>query len=224
MAFDLPSLSRSEFAAGVSPLSPEPLGDRAIDALFAHYQELARWNRRTNLIGPGTAGEILARHFGESLAALPLVPAGPGIARVGLDLGSGAGFPGLVLAAARLGQPGLEMTLAEARERKWAFLSAAARKASLPCRCLNVRVQVPLPAGLPESIDVITSRALRLDAETWAALAERLAPEGRILLWAGENNPDLPPDLVPCGGVKLAGSERRRILALRRLQQSSPGN
>ena len=44
----------------------------------------------------------------------------------------------------------------------------------------------------------------------------RLAPEGRILLWAGENNPDLPPDLIPCGGVKLAGSERRRILALRR--------
>lgn len=217
MAFDLPPLSRSEFAAGISPLSPEPLRDPAIDALFAHYQELARWNRRTNLIGPGTAGEILARHFGESLAALPLVSES---ARVGLDLGSGAGFPGLVLAAARLGPSGLEMTLAEARERKWTFLSAAARKASLPCRCLNVRVQIPLPAGLPESIDVITSRALRLDAGTWGALAERLAPEGRILLWAGENNPDLPPDLVPCGGVKLAGSERRRILALRR---SSPG-
>jgi 16S rRNA (guanine(527)-N(7))-methyltransferase RsmG len=208
MAFDLPSLSRPEFAAGISPLSPEPLGDRAVDALFSHYQELARWNRRTNLIGPGTAGEILARHFGESLAALPLVPED---ARVGLDLGSGAGFPGLVLAAAR---SNLEMTLAEARERKWAFLAAAARKASLPCRCLNVRVQVPLPAGLPERIDVITSRALRLDTGTWAALAERLAPEGRILLWAGENDPDLPPDLVAWGSVKLAGSERRRILAL----------
>jgi 16S rRNA (guanine(527)-N(7))-methyltransferase RsmG len=212
MAFDLPPLSRAEFTAGISPLSPEPLDGRAIDALFAHYQELARWNRRTNLIGPGTAGEILARHFGESLAALSLLPEE---ARVGLDLGSGAGFPGLVLAAARLiPSGGLEMTLAEARERKWAFLSAAARKASLPCRCLNVRVQIPLPAGLPESIDVITSRALRLDAETWRALAERLAPEGRILLWVGENDPDLPPDLVARGSVKLAGSERRRILAL----------
>jgi 16S rRNA (guanine527-N7)-methyltransferase len=209
MAFDLPSLSRSEFAQGIAPLSPEPLSGRSVDALFAHYQELARWNRRTNLIGPGTAGEILARHVGESLAALPLVPPE---ARVGLDLGSGAGVPGLVLAGAR---PELEMTLAEAREKKWAFLSAAARKASLPCRCLNVRVQVPLPAGLPESIDVITSRALRLDPETWGALANRLTPEGRILLWAGENDPDLPPDLVACGGVKLAGSERRRILALR---------
>ncbi len=109
------------------------------------------------------------------------------------------------------------MTLVEARERKWAFLLAAARQASLPCRCLNVRVRVPLPAGLPESIDVITSRALRLDAETWSALAARLREEGRLLLWAGEREPDLPPGLAACGEVKLAGSERRRILALRRV-------
>jgi 16S rRNA (guanine527-N7)-methyltransferase len=210
MAFELPDLSRNQFADGILPLSPEPLEDRTVDALFAHYRELALWNRRTNLIGPGTAGEILARHYGESLAALPLLPPG---ARRGLDLGSGAGFPGLVLAAAR---PGLEMALAEARERKWAFLSSAARKAALPCRCLNVRVQVPLPAGLPESIDVITSRALRLDTETWRALASRLDVDGRVLLWAGELDPDVSPDLAPCGSVSLAGSEKRRILALRR--------
>ncbi|HEX9943989.1 MAG TPA: RsmG family class I SAM-dependent methyltransferase [Thermoanaerobaculia bacterium] len=194
----------------MSRLSPEPLDDRALDTLYAHYEELRRWNRRLNLIGPGTAGEILDRHYGESLAALPLLPSK---LKQGLDLGSGAGFPGLVLAAAR---PALAMTLAEARERKWAFLSAAARRASLPCRCLNVRVQAPLPAGLPESIDVITSRALRLDAETWRALADRLAPDGRVLLWAGERDPDLPRELASCGGVLLAGSERRRILALRR--------
>ena len=211
MAFELPDLSRAQFADGLLPLSPEPLEDRTVDALFAHYRELALWNRRTNLIGPGTAGEILARHYGESLAALPLLPAG---ARRGLDLGSGAGFPGLVLAAAR---PGLEMSLAETRERKWAFLSSAARKAALSCRCLNVRVQVPLPAGLPESIDVITSRALRLDAETWRELASRLDVDGRVLLWAGEHDPDVSSDLTPCGSVPLAGSEKRRILALCRV-------
>jgi 16S rRNA (guanine(527)-N(7))-methyltransferase RsmG len=210
VAFDLPALSPSEFASRISALSPEPLPEPTVISLYSHYQELRRWNRRTNLIGPGTAGEILERHYGESLAALPLLPAG---VRTGLDLGSGAGFPGLVLAAAR---PDLEMTLAEARERKWAFLLAAARKASLPCRCLNVRVRSPLPAGLPESLDVITSRALRLDAETWRALAERLREEGRLLLWAGENDPDLPPELAACGAVKLQGSERRRILSLRR--------
>jgi 16S rRNA (guanine527-N7)-methyltransferase len=214
MAFSLPEISRAGFAEGLRRLSPEPLDERAIDALYAHYKELALWNRRMSLIGPGTANEILARHYGESLAALPLLPVD---ARRGLDLGSGAGFPGIVLAAAR---PGLEMTLVEARERKWAFLSAAARKAALPCRCLDVRVQLPLPAGLPESIDVITSRALRLDSEVWGALASRLDANGRVLLWVGEHDPELPPDLTACGSLPLAGSEKRRVLALRR---ASPG-
>src|SRR3954452_3726764 len=112
MAFPLPRLSPEDFAATLAPLSPEPLGEPAVAALFSYYQELARWNEKLSLIGPGTAGEILARHFGESLAALPFLSAAP---LVGLDLGSGAGFPGLVLAAAR---PALTMTLVEARERK----------------------------------------------------------------------------------------------------------
>lgn len=210
MPFPLPQVSRSDFAAEIAALSPEPLPDAAVAALHAHYQELSRWNQRLSLIGPGTAGEILARHYGEALAALPLVPRG---ARHGLDIGSGAGFPGLVLAAAR---PGLEMALTEAREKKWAFLLAAARRASLPCRCLNVRVGVPLPAGLPASLDVVTARALKLEPEVLGALAERLGPDGRILLWIGEEDPDLPPELSPSGTIKLEGSARRRILQLRR--------
>lgn len=206
MPFPLPPISRPDFAAEIAALSPEPLPDAAVDALYAHYQELSRWNQRLSLIGPGTAGEILARHYGEALAALPLVPRE---ARQGLDIGSGAGFPGLVLAAAR---PGLEMTLAEAREKKWAFLLAAARRAALPCRCLNVRVGAPLPAGLPASLDVVTARALKLEPEVLGALAERLGPDGRILLWIGEEDPDLPPELSPSGWIKLEGSAKRRIL------------
>lgn len=213
MPFALPSLSREDLARGLADLSPEPLDDRAVDALLVHYRDLSVWNRRLSLIGPGTAKEILARHYGESLAALPLVPAG---ARFGLDIGSGAGFPGLVLAAAR---PGLEMTLVEPREKKWAFLSAAAGKASLPCRCLNARVAVPLPAGLPASLDVVTTRALKLAPPVLGALAERLGPDGRILLWLGEEDPDLPPSLAPGDSVKIPGSERRRILEIRRTDQ-----
>jgi 16S rRNA (guanine527-N7)-methyltransferase len=210
MPFPLPTLSRSGFSQALAACSPEPLDERAEAALFAHYQELSRWNRRLSLIGPGTAGEIMERHYGEALAALPLVPRS---ARTGLDIGSGAGFPGLVLAAAR---PDLEMALAEARERKWAFLSAAVRQASLPCRCLNVRVGAPLPAGLPERLDLVTARALRLGPEVLAALAERLGAGGRILLWVGEEDPELPPELSLGGSIKLAGSRIRRILQLQR--------
>ena len=210
MPFALPPLSRDALAQGLASLLPEPLDDRALDALHVHYQELSIWNQRLSLIGPGTFDEVLERHYGESLAALPLVPRE---ARIGLDIGSGAGFPGLVLAAARTG---LEMALVEAREKKWAFLSAAARKASLPCRCLNVRVSVPLPAGIPASLDLVTARALKLDSDVLGALAEHLGPAGRILLWVGEEDPALPATLAPGRSVKLPGSERRRILELKR--------
>jgi len=210
MPFALPPITRDDFAAAVRAGSPEPLDARAVDALYAHYQELSLWNQRLSLIGPGTAGEIVARHYGEALAALPLIPPD---ARSGLDIGSGAGFPGLVLAAAR---PGLGMTLVEARERKWAFLLAAARRASLPCRCLHVRVAFPLPAALPVALDVVTARALKLGREVLAALAERLGADGRILLWVGEEDPELPPELSPSGSIKLAGSRTRRIVQLKR--------
>jgi 16S rRNA (guanine527-N7)-methyltransferase len=215
MPFALPPITREQLADGLARLSPEPLEDSTIDALLAHYRELSVWNQRLSLIGPGTLPEILARHYGESLAALPLIPELTQHALQGLDVGSGAGFPGLVLAAAR---PGLEVTLAEARERKWAFLSAAARKASLPCRCLNVRVEVPLPAGLPASLDVVTARALKLESDVLGALAERLGPDGRVLLWVGEDDPPWPPSLAPGRTVRIPGSRSRRILELRRVR------
>ena len=215
MPFALPPLDRDQLAQGLAHISPEPLKDRTVDALLAHYRELSAWNQRLSLIGPGTLGEILERHYGESLAALPLIPED---ARQGLDIGSGAGFPGLVLAAAR---PGLEMSLVEARERKWAFLSAAVRKASLPCRCLNVRVAVPLPAGLPASLDVVTARALKLDPDVLGALAGRLGPDGRVLLWVGEDDPHLPSALEPGRSVRIPGSRSRRILELRRKRQEA---
>lgn len=211
MPFALPLITRADFGGEILSHAPEPLPERVIDGLYSHYQELALWNRRLSLIGPGTAGEIIGRHYGESLAALPLIRA---TAQAGLDLGSGAGFPGLVLAASR---PGVDMTLVEARERKWAFLLAAARRASLPCRCLNARVCVPLPAGLPEAFDLVTARALKLDSSLLEALADRLRPGGRILLWAGERDPDLPPNLAITEERRLTGSERRRIVVLQSL-------
>jgi 16S rRNA G527 N7-methylase RsmG len=217
MPFTPPPLSLDSLAAKLAKVSPEPLSGRTVEALHAHYQEMSLWNQRLSLIGPGTAGEIVARHYGESLAALPLLPPD---AHCGLDLGSGAGFPGIVLAAAR---PGLEMTFVEAREKKWAFLLAAVRRAALPCTALNVRVGVPLPAGLPARLNLVTSRALKLDRELLGALAERLTDDGCLLLWVGGDDPDLPPSLTADGSIRLPGSERRRILRLRRAS-GEPGS
>jgi 16S rRNA (guanine527-N7)-methyltransferase len=215
MPASLPSLSLDEFQQALAVVSPEPLSSATAEALFRHYGELARWNQILSLIGPGTAAEVISRHYGEALAALPLLPEEP---REAVDVGSGAGFPGIVLTAAR---PGLRVTLCESREKKWSFLAAASRRASLPCRCLNVRVGVPLPRELPERIDLVTARAVRLDPEVLGALASRLTPQGRILLWVGEENPDLPPNLVPDRELPLAGSARRRILGLKRADVQS---
>lgn len=209
MSAHLPALPLDEFRRQLRASSPEPLLESTVEALHLHYQELVRWNRVLSLVGPGTAGEVVARHYGEALAALPLVPEG---ARTAVDIGSGAGFPGLVLAAAR---PGLDMTLIEARERKWSFLSAASRRASLPCRCLNARVALPLPDGVPERLDLVTIRALRLAPPVLAALAGRLSPAGRVLMWVGDEDPLLPPGLERAGELRLAGSDKRRVLALR---------
>ena len=211
----VPALSDAEFAAEIQRHSPEYLDRAALHALFAHYEELRRWSPRLALIGPGTAGEVLARHFGEALAALPLLPALP-FARL-VDVGSGAGFPGLVLAAVR---PAWEVTLVEARERKWAFLQAAARRAGLSCRVVNARVAPLLPAGLPDACEVLTVRALRLPPATLAALAERITPGGRMLFWAGQEAVALPASWQVTAQLPLPGAHARRLVAAERGAQT----
>jgi 16S rRNA G527 N7-methylase RsmG len=215
----LPAISADALAARLRALAPEPLPDAVVAALRAHYEELRRWAPRLALIGPGTADEVLERHFGESLAALPLVPVAPAEGGEALDLGSGAGFPGLVLAAAR---PRWRVTLVEARQRKWSFLVAAARRAALSCRCLDARVGVPLAEGLPRRIELLTARAVRLPEPVVAALLERLTPCGRALLWAGGADPALPPGFAVARSLPLPGSERRRLLEVVRRAPGGP--
>ncbi len=208
MGAELPELPRTTFERRLAACAPEPLPADTLERLWAHYQELRRWNRRLSLIGPGSADELVERHYGEALAALPLLPVA---ARRLVDVGSGAGFPGLVLAAAR---PGLEATLVEARERKWAFLLAACRRAQLSVRCLNARVAASLPEGFPDRVDVVTARALKLAPRQLDLLAGRLAEGSRMLLWLGRNDPDLPPTLRLAATHPLQG--HRRIVQLYR--------
>jgi 16S rRNA (guanine527-N7)-methyltransferase len=211
MAVLLPSLTPEALAERLTPFAAEPLPPATVAALHVHYEELRRWAPRLALIGPGTAQEVLERHFGESLAALPFLP--PLGGRL-VDVGSGAGFPGLVLAAAR---PQWQVTLVEARERKWAFLQTVARRAALSCRCLNARVDALLPAGVPESFEALTVRALRLPPATSSALAERVVPSGRMLFWAGEESPSLPPGWCVTREVPLPAARARRLVVAERL-------
>lgn len=207
MGTQLPVLTRARFQERLLRCCPE-VSTPVLEPLFLHYQELCRWNRRLSLVGPGTAADVVERHYGESLAALPLIEPDD---RTLLDVGTGAGFPGLVLAAAR---PSLRVTLTEPRERKWAFLSAAVRRCGLSSRCLNVRVGRPLAKELPGEIDVVTCRAVALSQGLLAALFER-HPRLRFLYWSGAARPALPGGCRVTHEVALAGSRRRRILEIR---------
>ena len=208
----LPSFTEERFCQRLAEIARDlrlhpPDLAAAGPALYRHYVELQRWNPRVSLVGPGTAGDVLSRHYGESLAALALIEPGD---RAVVDVGSGAGFPGLVLAAAR---PAMEVTLLEPRERKWLFLKTAVRRSGLSCRCLQARVGGSLPGSLPEKLDLVTCRALALSPRFFR-LFGRHSPGVRFLIWYGEGEPELPASFEVRREVPLAGSRRRRILEI----------
>lgn len=110
---------------------------------------LLRWNRTINLISKADEPQLRIRHIGDSLA---LIPALPPMFSNAIDLGSGAGFPGLVLAIAT-GRP---FALVEADQRKAAFLREAARVTQAPVTVLAQRIETLKIVRSP----VLTARAL----------------------------------------------------------------
>ena len=118
--------------------------------LKAYADILVDWNARHNLVAKSTLPDLWRRHFWDSAQLAPLIPE---TARTVADLGSGAGFPGLVLAALR---PDLAVTLHEATTKKCAFLQAAADRMGLQVTIQNARLE----DLRPQSFDVVTARAL----------------------------------------------------------------
>lgn len=126
---------------------------RAVEAELAIYADLLRkWQARINLVGPATLGQIWWRHFGDSAQLLPFM----GDARRCVDLGSGGGFPGLVLALLLKSRAGVEVILVESDSRKAAFLREVSRETHAPVSVLNRRIESP---DIPTP-DIVTSRAL----------------------------------------------------------------
>jgi 16S rRNA (guanine527-N7)-methyltransferase len=119
-----------------------------LQRLEAYAALLLTWSARINLVGRATLSDVWRRHFLDSAQLFPLIPAG---AQSLVDLGSGAGFPGLVLAI--LGVPGVE--LIEADSRKAAFLREAARVTGAEVTIRACRIEA-VPS---HSVDVVTARA-----------------------------------------------------------------
>ena len=124
-------------------------------ALETHVTLLERWQPVQNLVAPATLPDAWKRHVLDSAQALPLVS---GASRL-CDLGSGAGFPGLVLAILLSGRPGTSVHLVESNQRKAAFLRQVAQATGAPAVVEPVRIETA--AAVPERrFDVVTARAL----------------------------------------------------------------
>jgi 16S rRNA (guanine527-N7)-methyltransferase len=145
-----------------------------------HVALLRKWNPRINLVSPSTLPEVWTRHVADSAQ---LWPRRPSDAQLWLDLGSGAGFPGLVVAALAAEQaPRMTVRLVESDHRKAAFLAAAIREADLPAEVLTDRWE-RLP---PQAADVISARALAPLVELMKAVDKHRRPGGIGLFPKGE--------------------------------------
>lgn len=161
----------------VQALPPVTVSRETEARIDAFVPLLLRWNARINLIAPMTEAAVRQRHVADSLQLLPLVPRGEG--PLG-DLGSGGGFPGLVLAM------GLErpVHLVESDRRKAAFLQTAA--AELGLHHVQVHAERIDAVTLPP-LAVLTARALA-PLEKMLPWAERLlAPDGVAIFPKGRS-------------------------------------
>ncbi len=146
-----PDLAQDREAALVlTPVSREILErlDRFVTLLLA-------WQRRINLIAPSTEPVLWTRHIADSLQLLALAPQ----ALTWVDLGSGAGFPGLVVACALGDVADARVHLVESNGKKAAFLREAVRIAGAPAEVHATRI-ADFAKSPPARIDVVTARAL----------------------------------------------------------------
>lgn len=139
-----------------------------IERLEIYERILRRWQANAlNLVAPSTLDLIWHRHFADSAQLVAQLSADCG--RL-LDIGSGAGFPGLVLAIVLAGDPAraaVRITLIDSDQRKAAFLREVARAVAIPVDISGMRVENPETRAKVGSVDVVTARAL--------------APLGRLL-------------------------------------------
>ncbi|RVU21160.1 16S rRNA (guanine(527)-N(7))-methyltransferase RsmG [Methylobacterium oryzihabitans] len=123
-------------------------------ALDLYVRQLARWQTIKNLVGPSTLAEVWTRHVADSLQLLALAPD----ARRWLDLGSGAGIPGLLIAIAGREIPGFRVDLVESNARKGAFLQETARLTGAPATIHVARIEAVI--GNFAEAEVVCARAL----------------------------------------------------------------
>ncbi|MBL8531605.1 MAG: 16S rRNA (guanine(527)-N(7))-methyltransferase RsmG [Hyphomonadaceae bacterium] len=165
---------------------------------------LAEWSGRINLIGPSELDLFWSRHAADSAQLLALAP--PSALRW-VDLGSGAGFPGLVLAAMLQARPGASMHLVESTGKKAAFLQTVVDALGLPAMVFNCRIEA-FQAG-HEDYEVVTARALA-PLPRLMAYAKPILDRGAIGLFPKGAN--LDAELAAANDALVGGAFQADVL------------
>jgi 16S rRNA (guanine527-N7)-methyltransferase len=198
----MPTLPSSRIAALLQPFysgpGPDPTPE-LLEKLSLYLDLLLKWNARTNLTAIRDPEEMVERHFGESLftARALLAREGPACQTL-LDLGSGAGFPGVPI---QLALPELRVTLAESQNKKAAFLREVVRSLGLKTKIWADRAE-NLPAGTV--FDVVAMRAVDNPAAALAA-GRRLLSPGGVMVRLGI------PDGTTVDVTPIPGSDRTAL-------------
>jgi 16S rRNA (guanine527-N7)-methyltransferase len=175
----------------LTPLSPDQLA-----SISTYIDLLLRWNARTNLTAVREEQYIVTRHFGESLfAARHLFPA----AQIAtpehlIDVGSGAGFPGLPI---KIWNPDLRLTLIDSNQKKATFLREAVRTLKLA----NVEVFTGRAEDYPGHAEIVTLRAVEKFDQSLPAAANLLNPRG-------DRHPGSLPRAASKGPLESCGDGR----------------
>jgi 16S rRNA (guanine527-N7)-methyltransferase len=190
--------------------------DRFVNLLLA-------WQSHTNLISRSSVRWLWTRHVADSLQLLELAKPPPSKAPVWLDLGSGGGFPGIVIGCALADIPGACVHLIESTAKKAAFLREAVRETGAPGIVHAGRIEAVGPK-LGREVDFITARALAPLPELCALIAPILKKGAQALLLKGQ---DLDTELtkatkywnIEAEIVPSKTSPTGRILIMRRLSK-----
>ncbi len=200
------------------PADDQKLRGDDLGRISTYIDLLLRWNARVNLTGVREPGEIVTRHFGESLfAARQLFPRHLSVSSAAAnplqvaDLGSGAGFPGMPI---KLWAPNIFLTLIESNHKKATFLREVVRALTLT----NVDIQNMRAESLPQSsFDLVTVRAVERFTDVLPIAAKLLAPSGRLGLLIASSQAAAVRSTLPRlswgNPLPIPGSHSRILLA-----------
>jgi 16S rRNA (guanine527-N7)-methyltransferase len=173
------------------PASTRALSPAQLMSISTYIDLLLRWNARINLTSVRQPDAIVTRHFGESLFAAQHLFPNPEQTTSLIDIGSGAGFPGVPI---KLWASQLHLTLIESNQKKVAFLRQLAR--TLTLTDINI-VPGRAEAYAGPLADVVTLRAVERFSSALPAAARLVAPGGRLALLIGQAQISQATEILP---------------------------